>query len=83
MIEDVPSCPIIHIQLVDLLLVLVDLALGLLNFLLHVLRFKLGRPSLLIHDVVGLLLAANLTVDVLQLATQPLRHLRLSTDHLL
>ena len=52
-----------------------------LNLLLNVLRFKLGSSAFLVHDIDGLLFAPSLPIDVLELTTETLRHLSLSTDH--
>ena len=83
LIEHVPSCTIIQIELINLLLVRIDLSLSPFNLLLHILCFKFRCTALLIHDVHCLLLVADLTVDVLELAAKPLRHLRLCCHSLL
>ena len=62
---------------------LVNFSFSLLNLLMHVLRFELGCPAFLVHDVARLLLRTDLTVDVLELAAKPLRYLSFSRYHLL
>lgn len=58
----------------------VDVTLVLLYFVQHVLGLELCRSTLLVHYLDCLLLRFDLAIDILQLAAQPLRSLRLGLN---
>lgn len=75
LVKDLPSCSVVHVELVNPLLTSVDFSLTLFQLLVGVLGFQLRCSSLVVHDVNRLLLVLDLAIDVFDLTAKPLRDL--------